>query len=94
MGIISGLTPVDKRKERAEIEALARVLAESLLSVPPPAVDWHKVKAECPHCQHVGTIAQDFGLRRLRSGEEKPQSWCRTCRNSMASHPGRFGPQR
>lgn len=72
---------------RLLVQAVKVALAEQA-SAPP---DWTVVRAECPRCGHVGTVKQSFGVKRVASGEERAQSWCRRCRNSSASHPTRFG---
>lgn len=42
----------------------------------------------CPHCEFYGSVAADFGYRTIR-GKQVRQSWCKFCRASPASHPGR-----
>ncbi len=45
--------------------------------------------ARCPHCKETMPIKTQFGYRTLRNGIIKAQSWCRSCRASPDSHPGR-----
>ncbi|MCY1073190.1 hypothetical protein [Archangium lansingense] len=36
--------------------------------------------ATCPHCEHVGPVLPDFGLREV-NGKIVRQSWCSRCRS-------------
>jgi hypothetical protein len=52
---------------------------------PPVKIDWARVQRTCPKCEHEGPVDPDFGIVIVR-GKERPQSWCRDCRNKTNYH--------
>lgn len=78
-----------------QIQTLLKMAEASLRQygeiVPPKEVFYVTGEQECPHCGETKSIATEFGFKRSKGGEVSPQSWCRTCRNSPDSHPGRVG---
>lgn len=76
-----------------ETETLLEMAKASLQTygtlVPPKEALYGVMTAVCPHCGQEKSLTADFGLKRLKSGKLKPQSWCRQCRNSPDSHPTR-----
>lgn len=81
-----------RKLEKKEEEMLLAVAKASLQQfgtlVPPKEALYGVLEAECPQCGHKGKVATDFGFKTYK-GVVKPQSWCRWCRNSPRSHPGR-----
>lgn len=67
--------PAVRRETGGHPSVLRREDAEAL----PQPRRMHEATATCPRCGHVGSIARDFGARRIK-GALRPQSWCRTCR--------------
>jgi hypothetical protein len=63
--------------------------------VPPYEAVLMTGKKTCPGCdpegKHLRPIMKDFGLTKDAKGKTRPQSRCRTCRNSKESHPTRYG---
>lgn len=51
------------------------------LSVPLAKREPAPLVKRCPHCGKQGRVDRDFGTR-LVHGQERPQSWCRSCRQA------------
>jgi hypothetical protein len=88
--------PVPKEKPplaEDQVQKLLQIAEMSLRTygemVPPKEVFYVTGSQVCPHCGEEKQIATEFGFKRLKDGSVKPQSWCRRCRNSPDSHPGR-----
>lgn len=93
----------EPRKKRelngAAIEQLleaARMSLETYGTIVPPREELLPIlKKKCPHCGVTKSIVaeegnDDFGIV-MQYGQQRPQAWCRRCRNSKDSHPTRFG---
>lgn len=40
---------------------------------------------ECPHCERILSLMK-FGLRKMRNGTIRNQSWCKDCRSNRKHH--------
>lgn len=84
------LAPSDRAKALTGKRALKK-----LLDVDKPEEDWSKVWRKCSNCKKVKVVIQtvvpdgekkdDWGLRTVR-GVQRPQGYCRRCRNTLNYH--------
>lgn len=80
---------VTPTEERMLLDAAKESLRQFGTLVPPKEALYTVMNQICPHCGFEGSIATEFGFKKLKNGSIKPQSWCRRCRSSPDSHPTR-----